>query len=130
MRLISFNLPNPSSRIMALESTQPLTEISTRDLPGGKGRPARKANFIAICDEPMSRNFGNFDVLQPYGPSRHVTGLALLFFFTQLLLDFPSSRFARKVYPNRVTYPAHWEIFHFAVLTTIDELNNLQVSRC
>jgi hypothetical protein len=30
-----FNLPNPSSRIMALESTQPLTEISTRNLPGG-----------------------------------------------------------------------------------------------
>jgi hypothetical protein len=31
-----FNLPNPS--IMALGSTQPLTEMSTRDLPGGKGR--------------------------------------------------------------------------------------------
>jgi hypothetical protein len=30
-----FNLPNPSSRIMALESTQPLTEMSTRNLPGG-----------------------------------------------------------------------------------------------
>jgi hypothetical protein len=38
---------------MALVSTQPLTEISTRDLkkkkPGGKGRPARRAdNFAAI----------------------------------------------------------------------------------
>jgi hypothetical protein len=30
-----FNLPNPSSRTMALESTQPLTEISTRNLPWG-----------------------------------------------------------------------------------------------
>jgi hypothetical protein len=29
-----FNLPNPSSRTMALESTQPLTEISTKNLPG------------------------------------------------------------------------------------------------
>jgi hypothetical protein len=29
-----FNLPNPSSRTMALESTQPLTEMSTRNLPG------------------------------------------------------------------------------------------------
>jgi hypothetical protein len=28
---------------MALGSTQPLTEMSTRNLPGGKGRPARKA---------------------------------------------------------------------------------------
>jgi hypothetical protein len=35
---------------MALGSTQPVTEIGTRALPGGKGRPARKAdNLIAIC---------------------------------------------------------------------------------
>jgi hypothetical protein len=30
-----FNLPNPSSRTMALGSTQPLTEMSTTNLPGG-----------------------------------------------------------------------------------------------
>jgi hypothetical protein len=34
------NWPNPSSRTMALGSTQPLTEMSTKNLPGGKGRPA------------------------------------------------------------------------------------------
>jgi hypothetical protein len=46
-----FNLPNPSSRIMAMGSTQPLTEMSTRNIPGGKGRPARKAdNLTAICE--------------------------------------------------------------------------------
>jgi hypothetical protein len=31
-----FNSPNPSSRTMALESTQPLTEMSTRNIPGGQ----------------------------------------------------------------------------------------------
>jgi hypothetical protein len=36
MRWIFFyNLQNPSSRTMALGSTQPLTEMSTRNLPGG-----------------------------------------------------------------------------------------------
>jgi hypothetical protein len=39
---------------MALGSTQPLTEMSTTNLPGGgggKGRPARKAdNLTAICE--------------------------------------------------------------------------------
>jgi hypothetical protein len=30
-----FNSSNPSSRTMALESTQPLTEMSTRNLPEG-----------------------------------------------------------------------------------------------
>jgi hypothetical protein len=34
-----FNLPNPSSRTMALGSTQPMTEMSTRNPSGGKGRP-------------------------------------------------------------------------------------------
>jgi hypothetical protein len=46
-----FNLPNPSSRIMALGSTQSLTEMSTRNLPGGKKRPACRAdNLTAICE--------------------------------------------------------------------------------
>jgi hypothetical protein len=36
---------------MTLGSTQPLTEMSTRNLPGDKGRPARKAdNLTAICE--------------------------------------------------------------------------------
>jgi hypothetical protein len=34
---------------MALWSTQPLTEMSTRNIPGGEGRPARKADLTAIC---------------------------------------------------------------------------------
>jgi hypothetical protein len=45
------NLPNPSSCTMALGLTQPLTEIGTRNFPGGKGRPMYKAdNFTAICE--------------------------------------------------------------------------------
>jgi predicted transcriptional regulator len=36
---------------MALGSTQPLAEMSTRNLPGGKGRPVRKAyKLTAICE--------------------------------------------------------------------------------
>jgi hypothetical protein len=36
---------------MALGSTQPLTEMSTRNIPGGKVRPAREAdNPTAICE--------------------------------------------------------------------------------
>jgi hypothetical protein len=46
-----FNWPNPSSRTMALRSTQPLTEMSIANLLGSKGRPAREANNItAICE--------------------------------------------------------------------------------
>jgi hypothetical protein len=46
-----FNLPNPSSRTIALGSTQPLIGMCTRHPPGGKGWPARKAdNLTAICE--------------------------------------------------------------------------------
>jgi hypothetical protein len=48
-----FNLPNASSRTMALRSTQPLREMSTRNLRegGDKGRPVRKAdNLTAIWE--------------------------------------------------------------------------------
>jgi hypothetical protein len=47
-----FNWPNPSSRTMALVSTQSLTEMSTRNLPGGKGRLVRKANNLTVICEP------------------------------------------------------------------------------
>jgi hypothetical protein len=49
--VIFFNLPNYFSRTMALGSTQPLTEMNTKNLPGGKKRPARRAdNLAAICE--------------------------------------------------------------------------------
>jgi hypothetical protein len=36
---------------MALGSTQPLAEMSNKNLPGVKGRPASKADkFTAICE--------------------------------------------------------------------------------
>jgi hypothetical protein len=44
-----FNWPNPSSRIIALGSTEPLTEMSTSNLPGGKGRPAKAVNLTVFC---------------------------------------------------------------------------------
>jgi hypothetical protein len=48
----SFQLTCPSSRTTALGSTQPLTDTGTRNLPEGKGRPARKDdNLTATCVE-------------------------------------------------------------------------------
>jgi hypothetical protein len=63
MRWIFLNLRNPSSRTMAPRSTQPLTEMSTRNLPGGKGRPARRAvNLTAICEPIVKTKCGSLDV--------------------------------------------------------------------
>jgi hypothetical protein len=48
-----FNLPNPSGRTIVLGLTQPLTELSTRNLPSGKKRPARRADNLAAICEPI-----------------------------------------------------------------------------
>jgi hypothetical protein len=47
-----FNLPNLSSRTMALGSTQPLTEMSIRNFSGDKKRPACRAYNLAAIFEP------------------------------------------------------------------------------
>jgi hypothetical protein len=45
-----FNWPNPSSRILAPRSNQPLTEMSIRNRAEGIGRPAHNADLTAICE--------------------------------------------------------------------------------
>jgi hypothetical protein len=47
---------------MVLGLIKPLTEMSTRNLPGGKERPARKADNLTVICRPI--------VSEPYGTPR------------------------------------------------------------
>jgi hypothetical protein len=56
---------NPSSCTVVLGSTQPLTEMSTRNLPGGKKRPALRADNLAAVYEPNVWKCGSLNLSQP-----------------------------------------------------------------
>jgi hypothetical protein len=44
---------NPSILTMALGSTQPVVEMSTRNLPGRKEKPVPKADNLTVICEPI-----------------------------------------------------------------------------
>jgi hypothetical protein len=49
---------------MALGMTQPLTEMSTRNFPGGKKRPARRADNLAALYKAIVWKCGNLNPSQ------------------------------------------------------------------
>jgi hypothetical protein len=68
---------------MALRSTQPLTEMSTRNLPGGKGMLVRKAdNLTAICEPIVLETVGASTSHNTMGLHGLVQGELYLLYFT------------------------------------------------
>jgi hypothetical protein len=73
-----FRWHNPSDCTMALGSTQPLTEMSTRSISWGKGgRCVRPTILPPYC--AVFKKSGNLNFLEPSGPLQACNGTAFLF---------------------------------------------------
>jgi hypothetical protein len=68
---------NSSGRTMALEATQPLTEMSTRNISWGVRWPVHKADNLTTFMCRLSRNLGASTSWNHKGLSRPVMGLVL-----------------------------------------------------
>jgi hypothetical protein len=64
-----FNLPNPSSHIMALGSTEPLTKMTTRNLPGGV-KSGRRVGLTTLPPS-VSRISENVRASTSHSPKGH-----------------------------------------------------------
>jgi hypothetical protein len=73
-----FHWHNPSGPTMALASTQPLTEMSTRNISWGSRRPVRRADNLTTFMCWLSWNLGASTSWNRQGMSRSVKGLLYL----------------------------------------------------
>jgi hypothetical protein len=97
---------NTSSRTMALESTQPITDVPGIFL-GVEGGQRRRLSTSPLSVSQLSRKFGSLDVSQPYEPWRPI-GIALPFY---LYLFYKSLRQYVCILCQHSTVSSRWGCF-------------------
>jgi hypothetical protein len=108
-----FHWHNPFDRTMTLGSTQPLTEMSTRNISW----PLPRADNLTTFKGQLSRNLGTSTSWNPKGLSRPVMGLLYLYWYESywrkwcvttgpsLLWDFTWRRLVTNYQPTPVKIP-------------------------
>jgi hypothetical protein len=87
-----FTLPYLSSRSMALGSTQPLTEMSTRNLPGGKsGRHVGLTTLLPSMSR-ISENVGA-SISATLRASTACTGITLPYLYIYIYIELHGARY-------------------------------------
>jgi hypothetical protein len=90
---------NPSGRTMALGLTQPLTDMSTRNISWGQSRPVLTADNFTIFMYRLSWNLGDSTSWNPQGLSRPV--MDCFIFTLNIIRVLKSARIFVSFYINR-----------------------------
>jgi len=107
-----FHWHNPSGHAMALVSTQPLTEMSTRNISWGLRRAVHRADNPITFMCWLSWNLGASAFWNPQGLSRSVMGLLYLYLYMFWAL------------------PAHLQEVYVIIVCTQPLVSSLQVTTC
>jgi hypothetical protein len=100
---------NPSGRTMAQGSTQPLTEMSTRNISCGWRWPVRRAENLTTFMGQLSWNLRVSTSCNAQGLSRAVMGLLNLYLYFIIIRNFIISL---PVSWERLLYPALCPVSH------------------
>jgi hypothetical protein len=107
-----FNLPNYSSHTMALGSTQPLPEMSTRNFLGGGVRGGWRVRLTTLPLSVSRLSKGNVGPLtshNPVGLHSLCTGIPLPFFLYISQMKRIGSKWYQKDY-NTVSYSSYLHV--------------------
>jgi hypothetical protein len=102
-----FNWPSPSCTL-ALRSTQPLTDMSTRNLPGSKGWPACMAdNLTTICELTVYKMWQPWHLITLWASTACYSDS-----FTFTLCSF--TELTENQYNDPGMYMANFQLFRFS----------------
>jgi hypothetical protein len=93
-----FNWHNPSGCTMALGSTQPLTEMSSRNISWGVEAAGAKGWQPYHLQVPTVLKSGSLNLLEPSGLVQACYGIALLFLFIHIHLQIWKYNFNIKTF--------------------------------
>jgi len=120
-----FHWHNPPGRTMALGLTQPVTEMSTRNISRGYRRPVCRVDNLTHLHVPIVLKSGSLILLEPSGPVQTCNGILVCVcaVYRTCAVD------SRSVIKNNVDNTYSYAVRHYrAWITSPHPINSTNIS--